>query len=61
MLYFCKYMFLKSRLFGYFNSIKESYTTLLLHPKFMEDVWIQSDYLNFMLIVYDEKPKSLFF
>ena len=54
-------IFSNFELFGCFNSIIRSYNTLMIYLNFMEDVWILGDYLNFVLLKYDEKTQSFIF
>jgi hypothetical protein len=48
-------------LFGCFDSMGGSIGTLLQYLNLMGDMWILSNYLNVMLLKYDEKIKYIHF
>ena len=50
----------KFELFGCFNIIGEIVNTLMIY-QILWDIWILREYLNAMLLRYDEDIKNLFF
>ena len=50
----------KFGLFGGFNSIGGLINTIMIYWIFMGDVWIFSDYLNVVLLRYDDQ-KNIYF